>query len=122
MVADFLAGIDATAAEASAAGGDVVVLGERLAEATGALREATEWLLEHGAGDPDNALAGAVPYLRMAGLVTGGWLLTKSAITAAGLLASGHHGFSTGFLEQKIVTARFYATQLLPQATGLSPP
>ena len=121
VVADFLAGIDATAAEASATGGDVGVLGERLAEANGALREATEWLLEHGAADPDNALAGAVPYLRMAGLVTGGWLLTKSAITAAGMLAGDRDGFSTEFLEQKIVTARFYATQLLPQATGLLP-
>ena len=75
--------------------------------------------LQHGAADSDNALAGAVPYLRMAGLVTGGWLLTRSAITAAGLLAGDHDGFSSEFLEQKLVTARFYATQLLPQAAGL---
>ena len=113
-VADFLAGIDATAVEASTAGGDVGVLGERLSQAIGVLREATDWLAAHGANDPDNALAGAAPYLRMAGLVTGGWLLTKSAIAAAGLLASGGGGYSTGFLEQKIVTARFYRDPVAP--------
>ncbi len=30
-------------------------------------------------------------------------------------------GFTPEFLEQKLVTARFYATQLLPQAAGLVP-
>jgi hypothetical protein len=29
-------------------------------------------------------------------------------------------GFSDEFLAQKVVTARFYATQLLPRAAGLS--
>ena len=113
--------IDATAAEATAAGGELALLGERLAAATRALRAATEWLSQHGAGDPNSALAGATPYLRMAGLVTGGWLLTRSALAAAALLAGGGGGFSADFLEQKLVTARFYATQLLPQAAGLLP-
>ncbi|MDF2732844.1 MAG: Acetyl-CoA dehydrogenase C-terminal like, partial [Desertimonas sp.] len=30
-------------------------------------------------------------------------------------------GFTNQFLEQKLVTARFYARQLLPQAAGLLP-
>ncbi len=38
VVADFLAGIDATAAAASGAGGELRLLGDRLAEANGALR------------------------------------------------------------------------------------
>ena len=55
-------------------------------------------------------------------LVTGGWLLTRSALAAAELLRAGDlGGFTTEFLEQKLVTARFYATQLLPQAAGLLP-
>ena len=69
----YLDGIAATADGARAAGGDLAVIGEQLAAAVDTLRSATEWLL--AAGDPDDALAGATPYLRMAGLVTGGWLL-----------------------------------------------
>ncbi len=121
VIADFLGSIDATASEAAAAGGDVGVIGERLTEANATFRQATDWLREHGTGDPNSALAGATPYLRMAGLVAGGWLLTRSAIAAAAMLDGDAGGFSTEFLEQKLVTARFYATQLLPQAAGLLP-
>jgi alkylation response protein AidB-like acyl-CoA dehydrogenase len=121
VVAEFLAGIDATAANAMAAGGEVARLGVRLTAANAALREATEWLQQHGNLDPDDSLAGATPYLRMAGIVTGGWLLTKSALAAEAVRSTGGGGFSTEFLEQKVVTARFYATQLLPQAAGLLP-
>ncbi len=121
VIAEFIAGIDATAAEATAAGGEVAELGDGLADAVVAFRAATEWLQQHANLDPDNGLAAATPYLRMAGIVTGGWLLTKSALAADALRSSGGGGFSAEFLEQKLVTARFYATQLLPQAAGLLP-
>jgi alkylation response protein AidB-like acyl-CoA dehydrogenase len=122
VMMDFLAGIDATAAEATASGDVVLVeLGERLADAAATFRSTTEWLMTNGVADPQNALAGATPFLRMAGIVTGGWLLTKSAIAAAALKARDHDGFSEDFLDQKLVTARFYMTQLLPQAAGLAP-
>jgi alkylation response protein AidB-like acyl-CoA dehydrogenase len=81
---------------------DRVVLG------VDALAVATEWLLEHGARDPAAALAGAAPYLRMFGLVTGGWLMARSAAAAL------QHG-----PDQLIATARFYAEQLLPEAGAL---
>jgi alkylation response protein AidB-like acyl-CoA dehydrogenase len=120
VVREFLDTIDRTAEEARATG-DVAELGSRLAAANAVFRSATEWLIEHGSADPNSALAGAAPYLRMAGLVTGGWLLTRSALAAAELLAADGDGagFSDEFLAQKLVTARFYATQLLPQAAGL---
>ena len=122
VMMDFLAGIDATAAEAKASGDAVVVeLGERLAEAAATFRSTTEWIMTNGLADPQNALAGATPFLRMAGIVTGGWLLTKSAIAASALKAGDHDGFSEEFLDQKLVTSRFYMTQLLPQAAGLVP-
>jgi hypothetical protein len=120
-VRDFLAAIEATASEAAAADGELAAIGAQLAAATATLREATEWLLANGTDDPNHALAGATPYLRMAGLVTGGWLLTKSALAATGMLAGDRGGFSDEFLRQKVVTAHFYATQLLPQAAGLAP-
>jgi hypothetical protein len=55
----------------------------------------------------------------MAGLVTGAWMLTRSALAASDLTAAGDSSFDAEFLAQKIVTARFFATQLLPQAAGL---
>jgi alkylation response protein AidB-like acyl-CoA dehydrogenase len=120
-IRDLLATMTATASEAIAAGGDLAVIGEQLSAAVATLGETTEWLLANGAEDPNNALAGASPYLRMTGMIAGGWLLTRSALAAAALLDRGDRAFSDEFLHQKLVTARFYATQLLPQARGLAP-
>jgi 3-(methylthio)propanoyl-CoA dehydrogenase len=116
---DFLAGIAATAEELVASDGDLPAIGKHLAEAHVTLRQTSDWLLAHGRIDPDNALAGATPYLRMCGIVTGGWLLARSAQAAARALSGGSG--DAEFLRQKLVTARFYAEQLLPQAAGLAP-
>ncbi|MCU1378906.1 MAG: acyl-CoA dehydrogenase [Acidimicrobiales bacterium] len=99
--------------------GDLAALRAPLADAVAALREATDWLLANGLEQPVDALAGATPYLRMFGIVTGGWLLARSAVAARELLASGEGDLA--FLADKVVTARFYAEQLLPAARGLLP-
>jgi alkylation response protein AidB-like acyl-CoA dehydrogenase len=90
------------------------------ADLTGALRDAagrleatTAWLVEHRENTPD-VLAGATPYLRLAGLVIGGWLLGRSALAVA-QLGDGPFG------EAKLGTARFYLLELLPQVRGLEP-
>jgi alkylation response protein AidB-like acyl-CoA dehydrogenase len=119
VVNEFLAGIAATAEELVASDGDLPAIGKHLAEAHATLRQTTDWLLANGRIDPDNALAGATPYLRMCGIVTGGWLLARSAQAAVRALDAG--GGDAEFLRQKLVTARFYAEQLLPQAAGLAP-
>ncbi len=62
-------------------------------------------------------MTAAVPYLHLAVTVTGGWLMAKSALAAAGYLDKGE-GDQT-FYRAKIATARFYADQMLPQAAGL---
>ena len=119
VIADFLAGIEATAAEMSSAEGDQAAIGKRLADAHAVLKSTTDWLLANGLADPGNALAGATPYLRMCGIVTGGWLLARSAQAAQRRLDAGEG--DADFLRQKLVTAVFYAEQLLPQAAGLAP-
>jgi 3-(methylthio)propanoyl-CoA dehydrogenase len=124
-MSDFLAGIAAAADELAVApdeqpdGDDLATIGKRLADAHATLKQTTDWLMANGLADPNNALAGATPYLRMCGIVTGGWLLARSALAASRALADGNG--DEGFLRQKIVTARFYAEQLLPQAAGLAP-
>jgi len=119
-MADYLAGIEATAAELSGASEPALAtIGKQLADAHAALRQTTDWLLANTPADPNNSLAGASPYLRMCGIVTGGWLLARSAAAAQRSLAEGKG--DAGFLAQKVVTAKFYAEQLLPQAAGLAP-
>ncbi len=119
-MADYLAGIEATAAELSGASEPALAtIGKQLAEAHAALRQTTDWLLANTPADTNNSLAGASPYLRMCGIVTGGWLLARSAAAAQRSLAEGRG--DAGFLAQKVVTAKFYAEQLLPQAAGLAP-
>jgi alkylation response protein AidB-like acyl-CoA dehydrogenase len=116
---DFLDGIAATADELVAADGDLPAIGKHLSEAHATLRQTTDWLLANGVADPGNALAGATPYLRMCGIVTGGWLLARSARAAVRALDEGRG--DAEFLRQKVVTARFYSEQILPQAAGLAP-
>jgi 3-(methylthio)propanoyl-CoA dehydrogenase len=117
VVAGLLARIAATADDVRAAGAALDPIGDRLADAHAALSEATDWLRANQRSDPYTALAGATPYLRMCGTVVGGWLLARSALAAQRCLDQGRAG--NGLLEQKIVTARFYCDQLLPQAAGL---
>ncbi|MFS8585682.1 MAG: acyl-CoA dehydrogenase [Acidimicrobiia bacterium] len=119
VIADLLADIEGTAAELAAGDGDLAAIGKRLADAHTVLKETTDWLLANGLADPNNALAGATPYLRMCGIVVGGWLLARSARAARRLLDAGEG--DADFLRQKLVTAKFYAEQILPQASGLAP-
>ena len=86
-----------------------------LREAIGALREATAWILARGAARPDDAYAAAGPYLRMFGITAGGWVMARQAVAARAL------GDDDPYAAAKVATARFYCTELLPQAAGLLP-
>jgi alkylation response protein AidB-like acyl-CoA dehydrogenase len=120
VVADLLAQMEALDPELAAVGPELAGVRSALVTGVGTLREATDWITDHGRAEPNDALAGATPYLRLFGLVTGGWLLARSALAASRLR---HHasGSDAVFLQDKIATARFYAGQLLPQAAGLLP-
>jgi hypothetical protein len=90
-----------------------------LAQATDSFADAAEWLLKNRTNQAD-VLAGATPFLRMAGLAVGGWLLARCAVAAAREL-SAETGGDRDWLDAKIATARFYVTQLLPAAVALLP-
>jgi len=108
----FLAEIAASLPEL---GGDG--LGVALGPALANLADTTDWLLETGARDLTRAAAGATPYLRLFGTVTGAWLLARGAAAAARRLANGGEE-DRDFLEAKIVTARFYLANILPRAAA----
>jgi 3-(methylthio)propanoyl-CoA dehydrogenase len=120
VVADLLAQMEALGPELAAAGPELAGIRAALAGGVSALREASGWLLSRGQAEPNDVLAGATPYLRLFGLVAGGWLMAQSALAASRLLP-GASGSDADFVREKIGTARFYAEQLLPQAAGLLP-
>jgi 3-(methylthio)propanoyl-CoA dehydrogenase len=120
VVTGLLAQIEALGPELADAGPELAEIRPALASGVSAVREATDWIMTHGMAEPNDALAGATPYLRLFGQVIGGWLLARSALAASRLLP-GAGGPDAAFLRDKIGTARFYAGQLLPEAVGLLP-
>jgi 3-(methylsulfanyl)propanoyl-CoA dehydrogenase len=85
-------------------------------EGLGLLSEAAQSLGKALQSAPDRAQAVAVPFLKLCGLVLGGWLMAKSASIAAEKLS----GADKTFYEAKLHSARFYAEQVLPAALGLA--
>lgn len=120
VVAGLLAQMEALDPELAAAGPELNQMRSALADGVSALREATSWIISRGPTEPNDALAGATPCLRLSGLVVGGWLMARSALAASRLLRTAN-GSDAVFLREKIGTARFYIAQLLPQAIGPLP-
>jgi acyl-CoA dehydrogenase len=92
-------------------------IGAQLSEGVAAVRAAAAWLVPTYGAQTRLAHAVAVPYLKLWGIVTGGWQLGRGALVAAKHLREG-----TGdarFLTAKIHTARYYADSILSQAGAL---
>ncbi len=117
VVGDFLQQMRSLDEDLQAAGDDFTPMRKNLVSAVDVLAETTNWIMTNGMTDPKEALAGATPYLRMFGIVVGGWLMARQALAAQAELESGSD--DTAYLEAKIATARYYADQHLPQAAGL---
>jgi alkylation response protein AidB-like acyl-CoA dehydrogenase len=96
--------------------GDLADIGESLAAGLGYLEETATWIGGRLAVTPNDAAAASVPFLRLAGIVVGGYYLALSAKIATAQLAEGVG--DPDFLADKITTARFYAEQILPGAAG----
>ena len=99
---------DAKTNEASAA------IAGALEKAVGDLQSATMWLMQNGPANPDNAGAASYSYMNLMGLVTLGLMWLRMAKASSAALADG--GEDRAFHEAKLVTARFYAERILPQA------
>nr|WP_198981540.1 acyl-CoA dehydrogenase [Herbaspirillum sp. ASV7] len=86
----------------------------RLGEAADALEQVVDYVVGNVKSDIKAVFAGSVPYLKMAGVVLGGWQMARAAAVSASRLKSGEG--DSKFYEAKLATARFYAEQILPQA------
>ncbi len=136
-MARLIGDMGSTAGALAASGNaDLAAIGAALSDGTSAMGDAAMWLGGQLSAAPNDVAAGSSPFMRLAGVVVGGWLLARSAAAAASLLAeqgvtaeevrNGAAGASAGprspqFLADKIATARFYADQILPSARGLVP-
>ena len=88
---------------------------QRLGEAVDHLEHATEWLLAKIGEAPEQALAGATPYLRLFGFAAGGCMLAKDALAAT--RGAGNGAIASAPL---VAAARFFATNIAVGASGLA--
>jgi hypothetical protein len=83
--------------------------GAKLRDALGSLERASKWLLERVSAKPNDALAGATPYLRLFGSTLGGCMLAGEALAAKNI----------GDGERYVTLARFFAENVTVQAASL---
>jgi alkylation response protein AidB-like acyl-CoA dehydrogenase len=94
------------------------VIRRALSDGLDALEHATAWLLETFPQDPKLAAAGSVTYLKLWGVVGGGWQMARAALIAKRQLDAG--STEADFYRAKLATARFHAEHILPQAGALA--
>jgi hypothetical protein len=87
--------------------------GAKLRDALAALDRTSHWLLEKVGKAPNEALAGATPYLRLFGSTLGGCMLASQALAARDL------GDTLGDPKRFVTLARFFAENVAVQATAL---
>lgn len=103
---------------AAAAGDDFAAMRKSLSAGVTALEEAVAYIVATYGQDIKAASVGSVPFLKLLGIVAGGWQMGRAALVSAQRLAEGSG--DAGFYQAKITTARFYADHVLSQAPGLA--
>jgi alkylation response protein AidB-like acyl-CoA dehydrogenase len=93
---------------------DVKAIAGVLDQSVDALIDVSQWTGMTAMADVNKAFACSVPYLKLWGIVAGGWQMTRAAKIAAERIAS--HDPEIEFYKAKLATARFYADHVLPQA------
>ena len=89
-------------------------IGTQLEAGRRAMASVVEFVVKQAKSDPNAVFAGSVPYLKLAGLVLGGWQMARAA-----LVARAKYIEDPSFYGAKVSTARFFAEHLLPHAAAL---
>ena len=100
---------------AASATEDAQAVLKQLSAGRTAFEEVVSYILAHAKSDTKAVYAGSVAYLRLCGLVLGGWQMARSLLAAQRLRDA-----DPSFYHAKITTARFFAEHLLPQAQALA--
>ena len=111
VVKVLLADMQATVDQLAAAHGSVVNLRNRLRHSVEQCQEALNYVLENSS----DSQGIAYNFMMMYGNTVSYWLLVKLAAAAQDRLAAGE---TDRFYNQKIATAEFFSTQILPRNSG----
>ncbi len=107
-----------TEAELARQGGvEFAVIRAALGTGIAAVTQAAAYIVANYASDIRGVSVGAVPFLRLMGIVAGGWQMARAALAAQAKIAAGD---TDPFYPAKLVTARFYADHVLSAAPGLA--
>ena len=113
-----IAQVRATEVQLEAAhGADFNAIRRRLSEGRAALETVVDYVAGNAKSDIKAVYAGSVPYLKLAGIVLGGWQMARAALIARRKLDA--EAGDAQFYEAKIASARFFADHILSQSAGL---
>jgi alkylation response protein AidB-like acyl-CoA dehydrogenase len=96
---------------------DFAAIRTQLVAGSAALEAVIDYVVANTKSDPRAVFAGSVVYLKLAGIVLGGWQMARAALVARGKLDAGDG--DAAFYRAKIATARYFADHQLSQADGL---
>jgi len=96
---------------------ELLAIQKQLAAGSAALEDVVTYVVANFKQDIKGVFAGSVPYLKLAGIVLGGWQMARAALIAQQKLQSASG--DTAFYQAKIATARFFADHILSAAQGL---
>jgi hypothetical protein len=102
-------------AESLASDAQLAAIAANLKNGISALSTAADWILANYDSAPQAVHAGSVPFLKLTGIVVGGWLMAKSAGIAAKHIAEGSDDV---FYQAKLATANYFAAHQLPFAAA----
>jgi butyryl-CoA dehydrogenase len=115
---DLIAQVRATEAElAKLDGAEFAAIRKHLAQGASELEAVVDYVVGNIKADIKGVFAGSVPYLKLAGIVLGGWQMARAALISQQKLTAGDGDAS--FYKAKIATARFFADHFLTQAAGI---
>ncbi|WP_432382426.1 acyl-CoA dehydrogenase C-terminal domain-containing protein [Duganella sp. P38] len=115
---DLIAQVRATEAELGTQdGADFAAIRKQLAQGAAELEAVVDYVVANIKSDIKGVFSGSVPYLKLAGIVLGGWQMARAALIAQQKLSAGEG--DAGFYKAKIATARFFAEHILSQAAGI---
>ncbi len=96
----------------------VAIMAPALQRGLDDLKTATQWLFDNLAQNPENAGGVSASYLRIFGVVTLGFMWAGMAKSAQEALDSGDGRQSDDFYKAKLVCARFWAEQMMPETAS----
>jgi len=96
---------------------EFAVIKAALGKGIQAVSDAADYIVAQYGADIRTVSVGAVPFLKLLGIVSGGWQMARAALVAQTKISAGD---ADAYYPAKIATSRFYADHLLSAAPGLA--